>query len=387
MSNIIVYYKDHYIKKDGTSSIFLQLHFGKKKVIVTTGISVRPEFFDYDNKSIKKNHHRANDYNLLINQAKARANDILIRYRLMEKTISPENFKREFYNPSNYINFYGWMNQEIEESRGVLSIATIRQRKCILNKLREFKKEATFADINLEYIDGFEKWLKVKKGNNINTRYKNLKILNIYINVAIKKELMQSNPFIHKRLKKGPSNIIYIEKPELKKLIDLYINHKMRYNYHKILHYFLFACMTGLRISDVKRIKSEMILNDILVIEPVKTKNTTAKIIKIPLTSFAKRLIDDAGQFKVAGIIFDTYSDQKTNQYLKDIAKYAGIEKSITFHVARHTFATLFLEETSDLATLQQLLGHSSIMQTMIYAHVSEKKKREQIKKFEEIIN
>ena len=129
-----------------------------------------------------------------------------------------------------------------------------------------------------------------------------------------------------------------------------------------------------------------MIINNILIFEPQKTKNTTGKTIKVPLTDFARKLIQDAGRFRVSGNIFDTYSDQKTNVYLKDIAILCGIKKNITFHIARHTFATLFLEETDDLATLQQLLGHSSIMQTMVYAHVSEMKKKIQIKKFEKVL-
>lgn len=387
MSNIIIYYKDDYVKKDGTSSIFLQLHLNNKKVIVNTGISVSAEFFDIENKAVKKTHPYAGDYNLIINKAKSKANDILIRYRLMGRDLSPDIFKKEYKNPCNAIDFYGWMENEIKEASGILEPSTISQRRCILRKLKSYKREATFSDINLEFIDGFEKWLKTTKKNKIGTIYKNLRLLSIYVNIAIKKELIHKSPFEHKRLKKGIPDHIYLDKKELIKLIDLYVNQRMRFNYHKTLHYFLFACMTGLRISDVKRLKKEMIYNDVLIMEPKKTKNTTGRIIKVPLTFFAKRLIKDAGQYKITGNIFDTYSDQKTNQYLKDIAKYAGIEKSLTSRIARHTFASLFLEETDDLATLQQLLGHSSIMQTMIYAHVSEKKKQDQIKKFENYLS
>jgi len=85
------------------------------------------------------------------------------------------------------------------------------------------------------------------------------------------------------------------------------------------------------------------------------------------------------------GRIFDCYTDQVTNRYLKDIAKLLKIRKTITYHVSRHTFATLFLDKTNDLATLQKLMGHHSIAQTMVYAHVSETKKREQIRVFDQI--
>jgi len=66
---------------------------------------------------------------------------------------------------------------------------------------------------------------------------------------------------------------------------------------------------------------------------------------------------------------------------LKKIADYANINKEISFHSARHTFATFFLEKTDDLATLQRLMGHSSISQTMVYVHLTEKKKVEQMQR------
>ena len=129
-----------------------------------------------------------------------------------------------------------------------------------------------------------------------------------------------------------------------------------------------------------------MIVNDTIHLVPKKIKNVNNAVTTIPLCKAAKRLIKDAGKYKVSGRIFETYSDQKTNEYIKDVARYLGINKDLHFHVARHTFATLFLEKTGDLASLQKLLGHASIIQTMVYVHVSETKKREQIKVFDAYI-
>jgi len=75
---------------------------------------------------------------------------------------------------------------------------------------------------------------------------------------------------------------------------------------------------------------------------------------------------------KTAGLLFKTISEQRMNVKLKDIVAGAGIPKKITNHSGRHTFATIYLSKTKDLAGLQKLLGHSSIAQTMIYAHIND---------------
>lgn len=81
--------------------------------------------------------------------------------------------------------------------------------------------------------------------------------------------------------------------------------------------------------------------------------------------------------------VFDVISEQKTNEHLKEIAGILSIRKKLHFHVARHTFATLFYEKTNDLATLQKLLGHADIESTMVYAHVSDRLRREQMQVFD----
>jgi site-specific recombinase XerD len=80
--------------------------------------------------------------------------------------------------------------------------------------------------------------------------------------------------------------------------------------------------------------------------------------------------------------VFETISSQKTNQSLKRIAKKANIDKALTFHVARHTFATMFLELGGAIETLQQLLGHADLSTTQIYAHITNKRKHIEMENF-----
>ncbi len=138
--------------------------------------------------------------------------------------------------------------------------------------------------------------------------------------------------------------------------------------------------------SEDKRYKKAyfyMIINETIVINPKKLQNVNAEVVTIPLCNSAKKLIRDENPTKVSGVIFDCLSEQKTNKYLKDIAELARIKKSISMHVAIHTFATLFYERTKDILSLQKILGHSDIKQTLIYSHISEEDKRKGMKLFD----
>jgi integrase len=114
----------------------------------------------------------------------------------------------------------------------------------------------------------------------------------------------------------------------------------------------------------------EDIISNMLVLVPRKTKNTSNRTIRIPLKHTALELIKDESPYRIKGLIFSTYSEQRMRTYLKDVVGHAKIKKDVNFHSGRHTFATIFLKKTNNLAALQKLLGHQNINQTMVYAHI-----------------
>jgi site-specific recombinase XerD len=122
------------------------------------------------------------------------------------------------------------------------------------------------------------------------------------------------------------------------------------------------SCFTGIRISDNLKLTENNFIENTIVLTMVKGK----KFIRIPLNESAKKYI-------VPRTIFPgTFAPETINEELKAIAKFLGIRKHITFHVARHTFATNFLMCGGRVEHLQKLLGHSKIEDTMIYVHIVE---------------
>ena len=158
----------------------------------------------------------------------------------------------------------------------------------------------------------------------------------------------------------------YLTLDEIKKLINTECKHPI----HKLA--FLFSCFTGLRLSDVKNLEWHNIQNDTIAIRMQKT----GEMIYLPLSENAKSWLPPRGE----GRIFPLKINNTTlGKDLDRWVKKAGIDKHITFHCARHTFATLTLTYGADLYTVSKLLGHQNIQVTQIYAKIVDEKKKEAV--------
>jgi len=140
------------------------------------------------------------------------------------------------------------------------------------------------------------------------------------------------------------------------------------------LRYFIFCCYTGIRYCDVVKLCYEHINNDLIVFKQQKTNRN----IIIPISKKAKQLLvsDDMGK------IFKTISIQKTNEYLKLALTLANIDKKVTFHCSRHTFATCSITLGIPYEVVSKLLGHTDLKTTAIYAKIVDEVKIKEIEKW-----
>ncbi|UJH92093.1 site-specific integrase [Antarcticibacterium sp. 1MA-6-2] len=153
---------------------------------------------------------------------------------------------------------------------------------------------------------------------------------------------------------------------------------------------FLFSCYSGLSYTDLKELTTDQIVKGIDGKDWIYTKREkTQQSVKIPLLECAKDIIKKYQEqvFKEAKKVFPVISNQKINKYLKDIIDSIGIRKKITFHSARHTFATVItLSNGVPIETVSKLLGHKKLSTTQIYARVLEKKLSLDISKLDQIM-
>ena len=195
------------------------------------------------------------------------------------------------------------------------------------------------------------------------------------LNHAVKDELIVVNPAtaIENKPMQNVAEKVYLTESELKEFAKVETANDME---QLIKDAFLFSALTGLRFSDIKRITADNIEETAdgvrLKIETKKTKKYISFVLSPESTEILKSRLTD-------GIIFDLPTEVYTNKLLKRLSEKTCINKHLTFHSARHTFATLLLTKGADLYTVSTLLGHSNISTTQVYAKIVDKKKDETI--------
>lgn len=370
MTNVKRFLKSSCVRKDGTAPLYLIVTINGKRVWINTKLHLPPEDFNYQRQLINPKHPLASDYDLIVGNMEGQINGILVRYRLKNVALTPELFREELEKPSKVIDLYGFLIDAIHERKGEITESSIRQHMAMVNKLREFKPNLVFSQVDEDLVKRFDRWLKNVKKNQQNTRHNTIKRLRAYMNIAHQKGLVDKNPLVKLPVRKVTTLPEFLTEGEIEQLVNLYDKKFLPEKYQRILRRYLFGVATGMRVSDIKRVEWEDIYGNLLVFIMQKSRNQNPKKIRIPLNRLAWRMIEDESKGRTTGLLFSSFTEQDGNKKLKDIAEQARIPKAITWHTARHTFATYFLQKTKNLPALQKILGHSRITETMVYAHV-----------------
>lgn len=193
--------------------------------------------------------------------------------------------------------------------------------------------------------------------------------MNTMLNQAARDGVIKCNPYHllsrDERIKKPTDQRDFLTREELHRLMEV----ETRSTTTKMA--FLFSCFTGLRYSDLKQLKWGNIEHSqsgmVIRIEAMKK---TEKPVTVPLGTNAMTWMPERGDKTLDDFVFDIGTCGGCNTVLKKMAKRAGINKRVSFHTGRHSFATLTLAATNDIATVSRLLGHTSVATTQIYAEV-----------------
>ncbi len=191
------------------------------------------------------------------------------------------------------------------------------------------------------------------------------------LNYAVKLGKIDFNPAQTLRIKYQRTKIERLTFKEMQKL------EKTECKYNDLKNGFLFACYTGLRISDIRKLKDSNIQKDHIKIIQQKTKTET----DTKLNETAKLLLEEQRKKKKDEYIFHIPHGGKTSKRLSEWILNAGIKKKITFHCARHTFGCLLIENGVDVFTVKKLMGHKDIRTTLQYVEKVDKTKDKAIDK------
>lgn len=373
-------------KKDESATVYNIVYIGGVRVRLNTGVAVLVSDWDPKKSKVKGTGKESKDKNRIIQQRRSLINDIDIKFRLQNRTLTVNQLKQEYKNPTLSIDFLAFARAEIKEREKTNDIAhgTAKQHKASINKLEQFRNNITFSEITPDFIENYRRWLKRKK-QKINTINQALKTFKAYVSIAVRKEIITHNPFTVISIKQERTARVYLTHAEFKKLLGIYTKNQLKPHLQSVLRHYLFMCVTGMRYSDVAYCATfDNIIANTMVYVPYKTRKQKSEPVKLPLISLAKQLIKDEG--RKTGGCFNVIQEQPMNRFLKTIANEAEINKNLTTHTGRHTFATLFILNTKNVAVLQKLLGHSQIAQTMVYVHITEQQTTAEMLSFEQLL-
>ncbi len=368
--------KKDYVRANRTCALYLQVFIMGKRKKFPLYISARIEDFDQEKQRIKPKVDFAKDYNLIIEKALANINKIEISYRLAGEVLTIEKLIKEYENPTSRIDFIKFWELEMENQKLIKDGATYDQQMSSLRKVKKYKSSILFYEITPSFFEMMIYHFKSVEKNEPHTIQTLTKNFKKYLHIA--NDLGIVTPLNYKDIKskKCVSNRTFLNSDEIYKLYEYYSTSFINPTLKNILARFLFSCFTGLRISDIQEIGIDNLITNILVFFSKKT----GKLQRIQLSNSALNFIGKDQLF------YGEYTDQHINRELKNIAKACGITKKVTFHVARHSFATNFLICGGRVEILQKLLGHSQIRETMDYVHIVESITDQQINNLDDIL-
>ena len=337
----------------------------------------------------KGNKQESRLLNRYLDQVKSRiyiAYDELIKEKAF---ICSQSIKARFLGEDNeeysLLTLIDYHNTQMSESLtyGTLKnyFTTQKYIKLFLTKKRKIQ-DIYLSQLTYRFIVDFEKFLRSytpedhQKQMENNTVMKHIQRMRKMVTLAYKMEWIEKDPFIKFKPTYIKNEREFLREDELQDII------KKEFSIERLTlvkDLFIFSCYTGLSYVDVMQLNEDNIALGIdggrwIITNRQKTHNK----VKIPLLPIAEMLINKYKghtKTKKTRTLFPNISNQKLNSYLKEIADLCRIKKNLTFHIARHTFATtITLSNGVPIETVSKLLGHTKIATTQIYAKVIERK-------------
>ncbi|MCS5622626.1 MAG: site-specific integrase [Candidatus Marinimicrobia bacterium] len=236
--------------------------------------------------------------------------------------------------------------------------------------VKHFRTEdVCLVDLQKSFISDFAYYLKTDLKIGVNTSNKYLMHLKKIVKDAVYQDLIPSSPFEFFKLKNKPVIKEFLKSHEVDALIYTDIKDQ---GVDLVRDVFVFCCHTGLAYVDIKQLTHDNLTIGIdgnTWLQIYREKTHTPSL--VPLSEHAKQMVHKYKNHPKAvsrNLVFPVHSNQKMNVNLKKVAKLCGIEKNLSMHVARHTFATETMTKDVPLITVSHMMGHSSTKTTQIYA-------------------
>ncbi|PLW99925.1 MAG: recombinase [Marinilabiliales bacterium] len=387
MLNLMFFIRKSKLLKSGEASVNLRITVSGKSVEVAIGKNVNPDSWSNEKGGVIGNNKEAKVLNTYIDQVKADFLDFYRQFSYEGKDITAQTLKNAWLGVEEDHKMILQIFQEHNDQVKLLigkdfAQATHQRYETSLKHVKAFiKKKYKVNDLPVQALDhnfatGLEFFLKTERDCGHNTAAKYIKNFKKVVRIAMANGWIKSDPFANHKMPLRKVDRGFLSEAELELLRNKEIPVE-RLNY--VRDAFLFACYTGLAYADLKKLSKRNLIegqNGVLWIHTKRTK--TDNECHIPLISAAQDILTKYSNHPHCiekNVLLPVYSNQKTNAYLKEIALLCGIDKNLTSHLARHTFATtITLNNNVPIESVSKMLGHSSINMTKIYARLLDNK-------------
>jgi len=381
--------------KTGKSAIKCRITYNKNRKEFSTGLFINPTFWDSKHQFTKPPNDGNDDINTQLSLIKSKINRAFLLLQIQENNFSVDDIymlykgKKSAKEHNVLEQFESYLNM-LKKLIGIdIKQATWNKFYYVKNNVKSFIKwkyktnDYPLKKLTLQFLIDFEYYLKVEENQKQITINKSIQRFRKPIKVALSKGYLDRDPFMLYKTKSVKTEIVFLSVDELKQL-ETYEFSQSRLQ--QVKDWFVFSCYTGLAYNEIKNLRKQYIVKGFdneLWIEMKREK--TQKNISVPLLPKARELIDKYTLVN-SEVVFDVFSNQRYNSYLKEIASILGLEKRLTTHTARKTFAsTVLLYNDVPMEIVSQLLGHSSITITEdSYGKVVKQKISEEISKLTE---
>ena len=379
------------INQKGLCSLYCRITLNKERKQFSTGLFVNPSY--WNNKLQKVNTQEANYkyINAQIERLQLKIYNIALVFQLQDLKYSLDDILNEYKGvkikkQECILSYYNQYLSRIKKLIGLeIKQNTYDKFSYVGKDLEAFikskyhKSDLPLEELNLQFLDNFDYFLKTVKNQKQVTINKEIQRLRTPIKSAISEGYLDRDPFILHKSKTVRKTVIFLTTEELKTLEEAVFQQK---RLGTIQDLFIFCCYTGLAYYEMAHLEKKHIQIGFDNVNWIQMKREkTQRQISIPILPKAQEIIEKYST--ESNLILPIISNQKFNSYLKEIADILGIEKRLTHHIARKTFAsTVLLYNDVPMEIVSELLGHSSMTITQeSYGKIVQKKVSEEMKK------
>ena len=383
---VVFYLRRNYVNKEGKTSVMLRIYLNNERLSLgSTGIAITASQWDKDKERIKGRTTDALSTNLQLDNI-AGGLQAIFRKIEMSDDLSLERIKSEFLGKKDEIDtlmqLFEKHNTDISKQVGIsVSKATLQKYNVCKRHFSDFldkqykRNDLKLTELTYLVIREFDLYLRTVVGQNSNTATKTMKTFKTITLLGQKMGVFLHDPFMNHRFHLEPVNRGFLTDEEILLIANKEIGIP---RLELVRDIFIFSCFTGLAYIDVSNLTPDHIVTlgdkQWIMTQRQKTSvETNILLLDIP-KAIIDKYCDNPAYPKRENKLFPILSNQKMNAYLKEIADLCGIKKNLTFHLARHTFATMSLSKGVPMESVSKMLGHTNIKTTQIYARITNKK-------------